>query len=116
MSAIEKARTTASQQRIGPLVGMKFSSPGPVKKAMTLKLDELGRPVDEDGNVIGLPNKEVISSLKVNQRMNKGKLKIEKPVMETDPERVCYFSLFLNTRLADKLSPSPLLPFIEPLL
>jgi U4/U6 small nuclear ribonucleoprotein PRP3 len=113
LSAIEKAKSAAQEQnmRIGPLVGMKFGATDK-KKTITLKLDALGRPVDEQGNVIGLPNKEVISSLKVNQRMNKGKLKIEKPVLETDPERNPHYDP--NIKIGNKHKERQAFSFHEP--
>lgn len=111
MAAVEKTRSLAAQQKTAPYLGIKAGTTSTASQAraamLSLKIDELGRPVDEQGNVIGLPNREVISSLKVNQRMSKGQLKISKPAPDTDPSKVQISLPFVVAPVLPSPSPSP---------
>ncbi|XP_042493335.1 protein RDM16-like isoform X1 [Macadamia integrifolia] len=56
-------------------------------KAPVLRLDALGREIDEHGNVINMPNLTNLSTLKVNiNKQKKEAFQILKPELDVDPE------------------------------
>ncbi|KAK6933268.1 Pre-mRNA-splicing factor 3 [Dillenia turbinata] len=61
-------------------------------KAPVLRLDALGREVDEHGNVINMPKLNNLSTLKVNiNKQKKDAFQILKPELEVDPESNPHF-------------------------
>ncbi|KAK6929274.1 Pre-mRNA-splicing factor 3 [Dillenia turbinata] len=61
-------------------------------KAPVLRLDALGREVDEHGNVINVPKINNLSTLKVNiNKQKKDAFQILKPELEVDPESNPHF-------------------------
>ncbi|XP_022012232.1 protein RDM16 isoform X1 [Helianthus annuus] len=61
-------------------------------KAPVLRLDALGREVDEHGNVVNIPKANNLSTLKVNiNKQKKDAFQILKPELEVDPEKNPHF-------------------------
>ncbi|KAL3521009.1 hypothetical protein ACH5RR_019158 [Cinchona calisaya] len=61
-------------------------------KAPVLRLDALGREVDEQGNVVNVPKVNNLSTLKVNiNKQKKDAFQILKPELDVDPEENPYF-------------------------
>ncbi|KAL2558028.1 Pre-mRNA-splicing factor 3 [Forsythia ovata] len=61
-------------------------------KAPVLRLDALGREVDEHGNVVNVPKVNNLSTLKVNiNKQKKDAFQILKPELEVDPEKNPHF-------------------------
>ncbi|CAI9280459.1 unnamed protein product [Lactuca saligna] len=61
-------------------------------KAPVLRLDALGREVDENGNVVNIPKLNNLSTLKVNiNKQKKDAFQILKPELEVDPDKNPHF-------------------------
>ncbi|KAJ0445655.1 putative U4/U6 small nuclear ribonucleoprotein Prp3 [Helianthus annuus] len=61
-------------------------------KAPVLRLDALGREVDEHGNVVNIPKLNNLSTLKVNiNKQKKDAFQILKPELEVDPDKNPHF-------------------------
>ncbi|KAL1218714.1 Protein RDM16 [Cardamine amara subsp. amara] len=61
-------------------------------KAPVLRVDALGREIDEDGNVISVTKPSNLSTLKVNiNKQKKDAFQILKPILEVDPEENPHF-------------------------
>ncbi|XP_071692486.1 protein RDM16-like isoform X1 [Rutidosis leptorrhynchoides] len=61
-------------------------------KAPVLRLDHLGREVDEHGNVVNIPKLNNLSTLKVNiNKQKKDAFQILKPELEVDPDKNPHF-------------------------
>ncbi|KAL9230531.1 hypothetical protein vseg_005869 [Gypsophila vaccaria] len=61
-------------------------------KAPVLRLDALGREIDEHGNVVNISKPSSLSTLKVNiNKQKKDAFQIEKPELEVDPEKNPHF-------------------------
>ncbi|XP_071930088.1 protein RDM16-like isoform X1 [Coffea arabica] len=61
-------------------------------KAPVLRLDALGREIDEHGNVVNVPKVNSLSTLKVNiNKQKKEAFQILKPELEVDPEKNPHF-------------------------
>ncbi|KAL3523748.1 hypothetical protein ACH5RR_016582 [Cinchona calisaya] len=61
-------------------------------KAPVLRLDALGREIDEHGNLVNVPKVNNLSTLKVNiNKQKKEAFQILKPELEVDPEENPYF-------------------------
>ncbi|CAO2816527.1 unnamed protein product [Amaranthus hypochondriacus] len=61
-------------------------------KAPVLRLDALGREIDEHGNVINVSKPSNLSTLKVNiNKQKKDAFQIQKPELEVDPEKNPHF-------------------------
>ncbi|KAG8385266.1 hypothetical protein BUALT_Bualt03G0024100 [Buddleja alternifolia] len=61
-------------------------------RAPVLRLDALGREVDEHGNVVNFPKVNSFSTLKVNiNKQNKEAFEILKPELEVDPDKNPHF-------------------------
>ncbi|XP_074286723.1 protein RDM16 isoform X2 [Silene latifolia] len=61
-------------------------------KAPVLRLDALGREIDEHGNVVNISKPSNLSTLKVNiNKQKKDAFQIEKPELEVDPDKNPHF-------------------------
>ncbi|KAL7107866.1 hypothetical protein ACP275_06G081000 [Erythranthe tilingii] len=61
-------------------------------KAPVLRLDALGREVDEHGNLVNVPKVNSLSTLKVNiNKQKKEAFQILKPELEVDPDKNPYY-------------------------
>ncbi|KAL8551924.1 hypothetical protein ACS0TY_000826 [Phlomoides rotata] len=61
-------------------------------KAPVLRLDALGREVDDQGNVVNVPKVNTLSTLKVNiNKQKKDAFQILKPELEVDPDKNPHF-------------------------
>ncbi|KAK4431170.1 protein RDM16 [Sesamum alatum] len=61
-------------------------------KAPVLRLDALGREIDEHGNVVNVPKVNSLSTLKVNiNKQKKDAFQILKPELEVDPDQNPHF-------------------------
>nr|XP_043610016.1 protein RDM16-like isoform X2 [Erigeron canadensis] len=61
-------------------------------KTLVLRLDALGREVDEHGNVVNIAKPNSLSTLKVNiNKQKKDAFQILKPELEVDPDKNPYF-------------------------
>ncbi|KAK9741455.1 hypothetical protein RND81_03G107300 [Saponaria officinalis] len=61
-------------------------------KAPVLRLDALGREIDEHGNVVNISKPSSLSTLKVNiNKQKKDAFQIEKPELEVDPDKNPHF-------------------------
>ncbi|XP_063938727.1 protein RDM16 isoform X2 [Daucus carota subsp. sativus] len=61
-------------------------------KAPVLRLDALGREIDEHGNVVNVPKLNNLSTLKVNiNKQKKDSFQMLKPELEVDPEKNPHF-------------------------
>lgn len=61
-------------------------------KAPVLRLDALGREIDEHGNVVNIPKLNNLSTLKVNiNKQKKDAFQILKPELEVDPDKNPHF-------------------------
>ncbi|OVA12422.1 protein of unknown function DUF1115 [Macleaya cordata] len=98
--AVKRAQELAAKMgfhqdpEFAPLINM-FPGQAPVEvsvqqkpaKAPVLRLDALGREIDEHGNVINMPKLTNLSTLKVNiNKQKKDAFQILKPELDVDPE------------------------------
>ncbi|CAI9088930.1 OLC1v1023390C1 [Oldenlandia corymbosa var. corymbosa] len=83
----------ASGVKIPPLLlDVVTIQPKPAAKAHVLRLDALGREIDEHGNLVNVPKVNTLSTLKVNiNNQRKDAFQILKPELEVDPSENPHF-------------------------
>ncbi|KAK4487829.1 hypothetical protein RD792_003565 [Penstemon davidsonii] len=103
--AVKRAQELAAKMgfrqdpEFGPLINM-FPGQMPPdvaiqpkpSKAPVLRLDALGREIDEHGNVVNVPKVNSLSTLKVNiNKQKKDAFQILKPELDVDPDKNPFF-------------------------
>lgn len=75
-------------------------------KAPVLRLDALGREIDEHGNVVNVPKLNNLSTLKVNiNKQKKDAFQILKPELDVDPESNPHFDAYMGINKTKLLRP-----------
>ncbi|KAK6156215.1 hypothetical protein DH2020_010463 [Rehmannia glutinosa] len=84
-------------------------------KAPVLRLDALGREVDEHGNVVNVPKVNSLSTLKVNiNKQKKEAFQILKPELEVDPDKNPHFDARMGIDKTKLLRPKKMtFQFVE---
>ncbi|KAI4339216.1 hypothetical protein MLD38_024178 [Melastoma candidum] len=75
-------------------------------KAPVLRLDALGREIDEHGNVVNIAKPSNLSTLKVNiNKQKKDAFQILKPELDVDPETNPHFDAYMGINKSKLLRP-----------
>ncbi|KAM6565362.1 hypothetical protein CsatA_024490 [Cannabis sativa] len=82
------------------------AAPQKPTKAPVLRLDALGREIDEHGNVVNLTKPSNLSTLKVNiNKQKKDAFQILKPELDVDPESNPHFDSSMGLNIAKIMRP-----------
>ncbi|KAI4351166.1 hypothetical protein L6164_005546 [Bauhinia variegata] len=117
--AVKRAQELAARMgfrqdpQFGPLINMfpgqmvtDIAIPQKPTKVPVLRLDALGREIDEHGNVVNVTKPSNLSTLKVNiNKQKKDAFQILKPVLDVDPESNPHFDSSMGINKTKLLRP-----------